>query len=336
MKKWVISSFFLVGLAIALYFVLKKISIHEIYLLIVNANSTYLLLAVLSTFLAFVVWATRWFYIFRKKFFFLLRVLFAGAFFNMITPAMGIAGDIFKAHLLSKKFKKSRVSTLGYVFGDKFSQLLVLVLFSVFSILFLLFYVKLSNTLKYVLEGILVLVLTLLIIAIYLILKKFKFNVGTILQKLHFIGFISRRFKTSEDFKDYTNKRASSFIRILKKFIKRKDHLIIGIFLSILFWMCNYLTTYFLFLAFIDNVNFLSVIIVVTLGTIIGDLSFSPAGAGFNEATMVLLFSAMQIPVSLALVVVLFSRIIYYFFSLVVGGLSLITLNSNNYKKEKG
>jgi uncharacterized protein (TIRG00374 family) len=82
-------------------------------------------------------------------------------------------------------------------------------------------------------------------------------------------------------------------------------------------------------------VNFLSVIIVVTLGTIIGDLSFSPAGAGFNEVTMVLLFTAMNIPVALALVVVLFSRIIYYFFSLVVGGLSLITIHGHGNKEEK-
>jgi len=43
-----------------------------------------------------------------------------------------------------------------------------------------------------------------------------------------------------------------------------------------------------------------------------------------TELTMTLLFSAMGIFPPLALLVVLLTRLIYYFFSLVVGGLSLL------------
>lgn len=335
MKKWMVNSIIAVVMAVVVFLVLRKINLHEVYLLLSGADPKYIFLAILATFLSFIVWAIRWRYIFKKDFFFLLRVLFAGAFFNMITPAVGIAGDIFKSHLLAKKFKKSRLVMMGYVFGDKFSQLMVLVFFSIFSILFLLVYVKISDTLTLILEGVLVLILALASFAIYTLLKKFNFNIGMIVKRLHFIGVIKRNFKTPDDFKDYINTRVNSFIRVLTKFIKKKENLYVGFPLSFLFWILNYLTTYFLFLAFAGHVNFLSVIIVTTLGTLIGDLSFSPAGAGFNELTMVLLFSAMGIPLSLALIVVLFTRIIYYSFSIVLGGLSLITTHGHGHVEKE-
>ncbi len=314
----------LVIVAVVLYFLLRKINFYEIYLLLTYAKLNYVLLAILATFLTFIVWAFRWRHVFKGNFWFLLSVLFSGAFFNTITPGVGVAGDFFKAHILSKKYKKSKAKILGYVFGDKFSQLAVLVFFSIFSILFILFYVKISHTLRLILEGVLILVFVLISLAIYLLFKKENFNLGFILKKFHFLGFIKKHFRTPEELEMYTNRKIKSFIKTFKDFVKKKENLIWGISLSFLFWIFNYLTAYFLFLAFNYHVNFLSVIIVVTLGVLIGDLSLSPAGVGFNELTMTLLFSAMGIMVPLALLVSVLTRLIYYFFSLVVGGFCLI------------
>ena len=64
--------------------------------------------------------------------------------------------------------------------------------------------------------------------------------------------------------------------------------------------------------------------IVVTLGNIIGDLSLFPSGIGFAELSMTLLYSAMGIFAPLAVLVAFLTRLVYYFVSLTIGGLSLI------------
>ena len=64
----------------------------------------------------------------------------------------------------------------------------------------------------------------------------------------------------------------------------------------------------------------------MTLSYAIGDLSPIPGGIGLVESSMFLLYSAMGVTGSLAITVVLLSRIIYYFYALVLGGLSFAYL----------
>jgi uncharacterized protein (TIRG00374 family) len=313
-----------------LYFVLRRISVYEIYILLKIAKKEYFLLAVLSIFLTFIVWTIRWTHFFgeafRKDFLFLLKVLFAGAFFNTITPGAGIGGEPFRAHFLAKRYKKSRAMMLAYVLGDKFFQLMTLAIFAIFSIFFVFIYIKISNTLTYILEGVLTVVLILISFTIYSILRKTHFRIGVLLKKLHFFNFFKKRFETPEELESYADCRIKSFSRIFKKMVKSKKNLIIGFSLAIVFWLLTYLSSYFIFLAFNYPVNFLSVVVVVTLGTLIGDLSLIPSGIGIIEVSMTLLYSAMGILLPVALLVALLARIIYYFFSLVVGGLCLINV----------
>ena len=87
-----------------------------------------------------------------------------------------------------------------------------------------------------------------------------------------------------------------------------------------------YLSSYFLFISLNSQINFLSLIVVVTLSYLIGDISPVPGGIGLTEGTMFLLYSAIGVSPSIAIVISLLSRMIYYFFSLLMGGLSLIYL----------
>jgi hypothetical protein len=311
-----------------LWLVLKDISFKDVYLLLKIADLKYISLAVFATLLTFIVWAVRWSYLFtslfKGDFMFLLHLLLAGAFFNTITPGAGIGGEPFRAHFLSKRYKKSRAVMLAYVLADKFFQLIVLGVFAVFSILFLFVYVKMSNTLKYVLEGILVFVVIFAGTTIYLTIKKLNFNLGNFSRKFHFFRFLRKRFKTADHLEDFVNKKIRVFARVFRSSVKNKKTMFWAFFLAVLFWMFNFLTTYFLFLAFDFNVNFLSVIIVVTLGNLIGALAMLPGGIAVTEISMTLLFSAMGIILPIALLASFLTRIICYFFSLVIGGFSLL------------
>jgi uncharacterized protein (TIRG00374 family) len=325
--KRVISVIFAILLAVVLYFLLKDIDFYELYLILANMDLLWVGLAVLSLFMTFIVWNMRWTFlysrIFKRDFWFMLNVLLAGAFFNTITPGAGIGGEPFRAHFLAKRYKKSRTSMLAYVLADKFYQIMALVAFAVFSIFFVLIYVKISGTLKLVLEGILIFIILGSGLTIYFTLKKMNFNLGAFLKRLHIFKFVNGKFKKPEDFEHFINRKVKVFAHIFRKAVKDRKHMVEAVVLSFIFWMLNFLTSYFLFVAFNYKVNFLSVIIVVTLGNLIGALSVVPGGIAVTEITMTLLFSAMGILKTIALVVAFLTRMIYYFFSIPIGALSL-------------
>ena len=327
MRKWFNAIFTLAIIALLVY-ILLGINFYEVYLLIAQANLIWFGFAVLSMFLTFIVWAFRWRYIFKPvfkgDFWFLFNVLLAGSFFNTVTPGAGIGGEPFRAHYLSKRYKKSRSVTLGYVVGDTFFKLVVLMAFVVFSIFFVLIYVNIADSLKLSLELVLAFLLIVVPVVFFFVLRKAHYKFGDLFRKLYCLRFVNGRFSDEKDFCNYVNKRFKWFLSVFRKVVKNKNNLVVGVSLSFAYWFLNFLTAYFLFLSFGYNVNFLSVVIVFTLAEILGAISVIPGGMGVVEGSMTLLYTAMGISPSLALLVAFSTRIIYYFFTLVVGGGSLI------------
>lgn len=329
MKRWFsfISTIVIVGL---LVWILKDINFYEVYLLIANANLIWFFLAVLSSAGTFVVWNYKWMYIFKSlvkpDFWFFMYVLLAGTFFNTVTPGAGIGGEPFKAHFIAQKYKKSHAKVLGYVMGDSFYRMVAFFCFIIFSVLFVLTYIKIGSVLTLILELILIFVIIISLTIVYLTLKKLKFNLGAFFRKLHWFKFIKKKFPDQEKFVKYVNGKINLFAGIFRKVVKRKKNIVVGMGLSFVFWILNFLTAYFLFLSFGHNVSLLSIIIVFTLGNIIGSFSPVPGGVGVVEGSMVLLYSAMGVAPGLALLVAFLQRIIFYFFSLFLGGVSLIHL----------
>jgi len=329
MKKFwgVLGTLIILGLLIWL---LKDINFYEVYLLITSANLFWFLLAFVSSGMTFIVWNFRCIYVFKKyikvDFWFYLQVLFAGAFFNTVTPGAGVGGEPFRAYYLAKKYKRSNSKILGYVLGDSFFRLAALVFFIIFSVLFILIYLQISSSLKLVLELILIFIFVSIVIFSFFLLKKFDFKLGAVFRKLHYFKWFRNRFETADDLVSFINKKIQNSSGAFRKVVKNKNNLFVGLSLSFLFWIFNFLTAYFLFLSFGKSVNFLFVVIVFTLGNLVGSLSPVPGGVGVVEGTMTLLYSAMGIMTSLALLVAFLHRIIYYFFSLFVGGWCLINL----------
>ena len=72
--------------------------------------------------------------------------------------------------------------------------------------------------------------------------------------------------------------------------------------------------------------SFFLVIIVVSLGNLLGDLSPTPGGVGLVEGFMIFLYSVLGVDLPAAIIVSLLSRLIGYFHSLVLGGISIFYL----------
>lgn len=327
MKKRFVVIFALVILVL-LGYVLKDIDFYEVYSLLQKIDHFYFALAFLSCLVSFLLWNLRWKNTLRgivnADYFFLLKVLFAGVFFNNITPGTGIGGEPVRAYFLSKKYKQSKTKILGSILADKMFNLSVFLLFVVLSLLFILVFADIPGGLKILFEiGLFVIFI---LITIFLIIpNKEKFK-GWILKKSFSFKSVRGNFRNFKEFEKYVNKRISNLKNSFKKSLKGKNKFYRGFLLSLGVWMSTYLVSYFLFLSFDAKINLLPIIIVITLSTLIGDISPIPGGMGLMESSMFLLYSSMGIPGPLAVVVTLLSRFIYYFFSLFIGGISVVYL----------
>jgi len=329
----------LVGILVViglLIYVLKDIDFYEVYNLLTQVNIWWFFLAVFCTICTFLVWNYRSIYITKKyfepNFWYFLKVLFAGSFFNTITPGGGIGGEPFRAHYISRKYKKPVSKVLGYVLGDTFFRMSTLIFFAIFSVLFIFFYINVSPSLKLILEAILVGSLCLSGVVLFFTLKKFNFNFARFFSHLYVFSFFKSKFESKDHFEIYLGKRIRNFSRVFRKVVKNKNNLVVGLTLSVIFWTFNFATAYFLFFAFGFPVHFLSVLIVFTLGNIIGSFFPVPGGVGVTESSMTVLYTAMGIPISVALLAAFLQRIIYYFFSIVVGGICFLSLGRQNGK----
>jgi len=328
--KRAVSTFFSLVILVLLYFVAREIKLYEAYLLLSYANGWFILLSFICIGLGFLVWNYRWVFLFRNvvktDFTFFLRVLMAGSFFNTVTPGAGIGGEPFRAHYLSKKYHKPHTLMLGHVVGDTFFRGVALTFFIVLSALSVLFFISMNFWVFLTAEILIALVLAFLLFLIYLFFKKAHFNLGDFFKWLHHFSFFKKKFLTAEHFSMYLNKRINAFSRIFDKTISNKGNVVFGLILAFVYWLLNFMSIYFLFFAFEEHVNFLSVIIAFTLANIVGAVLPIPGGIGVVESTMAILYSAMGVMPFLAIVVAFMHRMIYYFYSLFVGGVSLVSL----------
>ena len=98
---------------------------------------------------------------------------------------------------------------------------------------------------------------------------------------------------------------------------------------SFAYWILSYLSSYFLFLSLEVKVSFFLVIIVVSLGSLLREFSPSPGGAGFVEGLMIFLYAVLGVNLQAAIIVSVLSRLILYFHSLVLGGISILHIEKS-------
>ena len=157
-------------------------------------------------------------------------------------------------------------------------------------------------------------------------MKRKKLKAQNYLEKLYNLNVIKKNFENKREFVRYINKRLANFSESFFSAFNGKKKFLILILISLLMWLSNYFVSYAIFFSFNYKISFLAVVIAVTLSYLIGDLSIIPGGIGLMESTMFLTYSAMGVSPEIAAVISLLSRIIYYFYSLLIGGLSLIYL----------
>jgi len=225
----------------------------------------------------------------------------------------GEIGEFLKVELLKNKFNVSRSKSSPIVLSEMFYNATGLVALSIVGIWFFEFAIYIFGIFS-----------SLLILFFYLINKKNYFlKILNYLIKIKFFKKYAESFSQSVDVLQTTTKKKILFYSIS---------------LSTLFWFVECIAIYLLLLSFgIITVDLLTLLPMYSSSIILGVISFLPLGLGVFEGSLAGFLNLNGVTITISLAVVILSRIITRWYSIVVGLIVLkithgLTPNSDNSK----
>ena len=224
-------------------------------------------------------------------------LIFTSGFAFTIIP--GKVGELVKSQLLKTKFGIARSKTVPIIILEQFYTAIGIVTLAYFGI----WYFELG---VYVLG-----LFTVILIFVFILLSSRKaFNkTASLLEK--------RRFTSK-----FVEPLSSSYDAI--KNGTRGPIVFYASGLSILFWLMEAISVYFILLAFgIETIGFLTIISTYTTSIMLGILSFLPIGLGVVEGTLASFFTMHSIDVSLALTIVIIIRLFTRWYGVSFGFIAL-------------
>ena len=216
-----------------------------------------------------------------------------------LTIIPGKVGELVKSQLLKTKFGIARSKTVPIVILEQFYTAIGIVTLSFFGI----WYFELG---VYVLGF-----FTVALVFVFVLLSSRKaFN--------KIVSLLGKRKFTSK----FVEPLSSSYDAI-KNGIKGPITLYASS-LSILFWLMEAISIYFILLAFgVETLEFITIISTYTTSIMLGILSFLPLGLGVVEGTLARFFTLHGIDVSLALTIVIVIRIFTRWYGVSFGFIAL-------------
>ena len=218
---------------------------------------------------------------------------------NALIIVPGKVGLLVKSHLLKTKFGIPRSKTVPIIMLEQLYILIGLVFVSFFGIWFF----ELG---AYVIGFF----TAALIFAFVLISSKKAFNkLIAILGKTKFTSKFAEPLSSSYD--------------IIKK-STRGSIVFYASGLTVIFWLLEVLSVYFVLLSFgIENIEFLKVIPIYATSLMLGFLSLLPMGLGVVEGSLASFFSLQGIEASLSLTIVIVIRFFTRWYGVIVGFFAL-------------
>jgi len=237
-------------------------------------------------------------------------LIFTSGFALTIIP--GKVGELVKSQLLKTKFGIARSKTVPIVILEQFYSAIGIVTLSFFGI----WYFELG---VYVLGFFMA---TLVFVFVLLSSRKAFNKIVTLLEKRRFTSKFVEPLSSSYD--------------AIKNGIRGPITLYAS-GLSILFWLIEAISIYFILSAFeVEAIGFLTIISTYTTSIMLGILSFLPIGIGVVEGTLTSFFTIHGIDVSLALTIVIVIRLFTRWYGVSFGFIALklsggLTNNQDHY-----
>lgn len=297
---------------IALYLAFRGIDWKILLNYLKTGNILWLSLAVVATFLSYIIRSFRWQFFFPTKditFLNSYKVLILGFFMNNLLPAR--AGELVRAHLGSKVTNFKRTQVLASIASERLADGLVL------SFFFLL--VALTTHFSGNSKNLFYVVFLFILAAILIILTLiFKNRIFTYLEKIN--------LKLNKSLITYAIERIKLFIDGLKPMFSRKRFPILSSS-SFTVWLVELLAYYLISQAFNAELSFAACVVFLVAINFSSLIPAAPAGIGVIEAVATAILVAIGIEKELALSMVISQHIIQILVIGIQGALIMLTWN---------
>lgn len=325
------------------YLAVKDIHLGLVLKRIGTANPYYIALAFLAMFLMMVVWNLKWAYLLqqyvRVRSWHTLPILFAGVFVNHITPGAGIGGEPVRAYFVSKEYPVKMIKAFAAVMMDKLFNTMVIILLFIFSLIYGILVLRVDRALKAVLA-------TTLILLLITTLLVYRWKYGGKLRSIilhHLLKFfyhkafsrvLRQRFATYKELHRYVHKKIKEFMGAAQEVLKEKRRLLISVAFAMLYYGLYFLAMDAVFRALHVSIRLAALITIVSISSVVADISFTPGGLGLTEVILLALYQAFGLNVTAAASITLLQRAIYYFYMLGIGYLCMLYLTLKKYPQQ--
>ncbi|MCX9085565.1 MAG: lysylphosphatidylglycerol synthase transmembrane domain-containing protein [Candidatus Methanoperedens sp.] len=313
----------------ALILILLLIDFEHLVLILRSINLDLLVLAVLLDLAGFLVWTWKWKFIANKlenvKFTTLFLGLMSGNCLNSNVLRARTFGGFGRAMFL-KNITKDHEHGNWYatIVIDQTTNAFVFSIPVVFSLLFIIMFLKIPWWLSILLESIAII---LFMLSVFAYMSKHRIKRTTIVRVFYSIlkriydltplKFIRNRY-TYQKFEELVIKGIIEFKKTYGVILRDKRIVMRDIGLSIIMFVFIYAKAYVIFRSVGYNITILSLIVSLTLTLWIISILLIPGGLGVKELIMIGIYSMVGVPVTTAAVVSLIDRAIYMFFVVVI------------------
>jgi uncharacterized protein (TIRG00374 family) len=318
-------NFILLATSLALLIVLLIYSnFFEVLSILSKANLAFIPLAYSLWLISLLLRSLRWKFLLKEvgmkvKFWKVAKVYAIGMFISNLTPLK--TGEPIRSVFLKIMDGKNISYSLPSIFIERIFDVIVLIFFSIFGLVFL----GLSKFSFWLILAILVYVLAFGIGTYILISKeRVKKFFEKIVKLFSFLKFVKKFEKKVESFS----------IGLHEAFVKyNASHTLGATFAySLAVWIVEGTILFMSFLMLDTYVNPFLVIAVGAISTLVGVITFLPAGLGSSEAVTILIFTTfLSIPPAKVLAAAILARIFSYW-NYVLVGIVLLNLSKIKFK----
>lgn len=259
----------IIGIALLAY-LLYKIGLGNLYTSFKGANVYYLLLAIIITFFYTLIQIYKWGLILKRqgiaiKFNKLARMQLKSLFYGIVTP--GRVGSFVKAYYLKEELNTNLGKAISSVIIDR-----ILDIMSIFILAFIggMLLVNKIFDLSYALF----IAFGCIAIGSYIVLNK------SLAKKI--LGFLYDRFLPNK-FKKDVRESFYSFYENLPK----KSSLIIPFLINLASWIGTYTIAYFVSRSLHLEINYIVLVTLYAITTVVGLVPITISGLGTREATLI-------------------------------------------------
>jgi uncharacterized protein (TIRG00374 family) len=268
---------------------------------------------------ALCLWALRWKILLRPFHPVKLRNsgkgVLIGIFFNNITPIARAGGEPFRAYFLERKEGVDFEDAFATVAIDRILDSFPFLVIMIISLAYFILLLEISAQMVIIIFFALIFNVILLSLVLY-----FSFSLSAAKKLMFsFMRFVARFSNRLEKYESQMEKTVEQYHEAIRRLSSHGKDLVLSLSISFVFWFMVIMRNYLVVVALGYPVDFMIVVVIQMVGTLVGILPVLPGGLGSIDGIMVFLYYSFQFPAEVAMTASLVDRFISFWIMLVVG-----------------